>query len=243
MRLKWIIIWICCAGVPALRADKAGDSGTNTGADWPMYNRDLAGTRYSPLTQINTANVAKLTQGWAYRLQPRRQDLWAANEAIFQEITPIVVNDVMYMPAGNRVVALDPETGKEIWRYELTSGPRFPARGGVLARRSQQSAAHHLHHRAQDGGAECQDRQDGPRLRKEGEVALEVTYDGAPTIYKNMLLIGTNFYGPGERHIDPALDQAGGQLGDMHEYDVEPARRYGRSTRFLVRASSVTIPG
>jgi glucose dehydrogenase len=29
-------------------------------ADWPMFNRDLAGTRYSPLTQINTGNVSKL---------------------------------------------------------------------------------------------------------------------------------------------------------------------------------------
>src|ERR1035441_8459305 len=35
-------------------------------ADWPMFNRDLAGTRYSPLTQINAANVGKLTKAWAY---------------------------------------------------------------------------------------------------------------------------------------------------------------------------------
>ena len=32
------------------------------GADWPMFNRDLAGTRYSPLAQVNTRNVAKLTE-------------------------------------------------------------------------------------------------------------------------------------------------------------------------------------
>src|SRR5204862_370506 len=40
----------------------------------------------------------------------------------FQEVTPIVVNGVMYMPSGNRVVALEPDTGKEIWRYELPEG-------------------------------------------------------------------------------------------------------------------------
>ena len=34
----------------------------DSAADWPMYNRDLAGTRYSPLAQINTKNVAKLTR-------------------------------------------------------------------------------------------------------------------------------------------------------------------------------------
>ena len=37
--------------------------------DWPMYNRDLAGTRYSPLTQINTANVTKLEQVWSFRFR------------------------------------------------------------------------------------------------------------------------------------------------------------------------------
>ena len=38
-------------------------------ADWPMYRHDLAGTGYSRLTQITSANVARLTQAWTYRLQ------------------------------------------------------------------------------------------------------------------------------------------------------------------------------
>jgi hypothetical protein len=38
--------------------------------EWPMYGHDLASTRYSPLTQINTRNVARLTQVWSYHLQP-----------------------------------------------------------------------------------------------------------------------------------------------------------------------------
>jgi quinoprotein glucose dehydrogenase len=37
--------------------------------DWPMYNRDLGGTRYSPLTQINTSNASKLMMVWSYRLR------------------------------------------------------------------------------------------------------------------------------------------------------------------------------
>ena len=165
MRLKWMIIGICCAACWALFAQtKQGTRGKNAGSDWPTYNRDLAGTRYSPLTQINAGNVANLTQAWAYRLQPEGKTL-GGNE-VFQEITPIVVNGVLYTPAGNRVVALDPETGKKIWRYELTTGRVFPARAGVLARRSQQSASNHLHHRAQDSGAECQHRQDRPGLRE-----------------------------------------------------------------------------
>src|SRR5438093_8488588 len=95
----------------------------NTAADWPMYNRDYAGTRYSPLTQINATNVAKLTKAWSYKLRPEGRTItaWSPNE-IFQEVTPIVVNGVMYLPSGDRVVALEPETGKEIWSYEVKRG-------------------------------------------------------------------------------------------------------------------------
>jgi hypothetical protein len=96
--------------------------------DWPTYNRDLGGTRYSPLTQINTENVATLAQTWSYRLWPAPGrsvpaiDKPASSFELFQQVTPIVVNGVMYLPSGHRVVALEPETGKEIWRYELPDG-------------------------------------------------------------------------------------------------------------------------
>src|SRR5215467_13604676 len=89
-------------------------------ADWPMHNRDLAGTRYSPLTQINPSNVATMVKSWSYKLQPETGNITGTE--VFQEVTPIVVNDIMYLPAGNRVVALEPETGKEIWRHVLESG-------------------------------------------------------------------------------------------------------------------------
>ena len=58
-------------------ASRAGQQGrlaeareASEGGDWPTYNRDLAGTRYSPLTQINATNVSTLKQAWSYRLRP-----------------------------------------------------------------------------------------------------------------------------------------------------------------------------
>ena len=47
----------------------AQSSSPTNAADWPTYNRDAASTRYSPLTQINTKNVGKLTQAWSYALK------------------------------------------------------------------------------------------------------------------------------------------------------------------------------
>ena len=94
--------------------------------DWPMYNHDLAGTRYSPLTQINTSNVARLTKAWSYRLRTdEERKVLRGNIGTFSETTPIAVGGLLYLTAGNRVLALDPETGKEIWRYE-SQDPRFP---------------------------------------------------------------------------------------------------------------------
>src|ERR1700729_588978 len=89
--------------------------------DWPMYNRDPAGTRFSPLTQINTKNVGKLIKAWSYPLRSASSGR-GAPRASGSEATPIVVDGVMYLPAAGRVVALQPDTGKEIWRYELPSG-------------------------------------------------------------------------------------------------------------------------
>ena len=95
-------------------------------ADWPMYNRDLRGSRYSPLAQINTRNVASLKQVWTY---PLGQDSSAGGISGGTEFTPLVVSGVMYVATAKSVVALEAESGKEIWRYQLASGA--PSRRGV----------------------------------------------------------------------------------------------------------------
>src|SRR5438105_3938766 len=91
------------------------DDARTAAADWPMYNRDLAGTRYSPLTQINRTNVGTLTRAWSYKIG---RDQTAGTLSGGSEFTPIVVNDVLYLAAADRVVALEPETGREIWRFQ-----------------------------------------------------------------------------------------------------------------------------
>ena len=85
-----------------------------------MYNRDLAGTRYSPLTQItDDERRAASRQAWSYRLRNDEERTQVrGNIGTFSEATPIMVGGLLYITAGNRVVALEPETGKEVWRYE-----------------------------------------------------------------------------------------------------------------------------
>src|SRR5580700_10829470 len=109
------------AATLALSGQSNGKAAVN--GDWPMFLHDLAGTRYSPLTQIDPTNVSKLTQAWMYRFNREGKTIKGNSPSeLYQEITPIVVNGVMYLPAGDRIVALDPETCKEIWTHEVEGG-------------------------------------------------------------------------------------------------------------------------
>src|SRR5579871_6308922 len=81
--------------------------------DWPSYGHDPGGMRFSPLQQINTGNVSKLVRAWTYDISEQ------SSRKRPGEATPLVVGDVMYLTTSyGRVVALEPETGKEIWKFE-----------------------------------------------------------------------------------------------------------------------------
>ncbi len=86
--------------------------------DWPVYGGDPGGTRYSPLKQINRENVAKLKPAWTYHTG----DISDGNEFPVKsafEATPLLVDGVLYVvTAFDRLIALDPETGKELWAFD-----------------------------------------------------------------------------------------------------------------------------
>ena len=97
----------------------AGPAGAQSGVpdDWPAYGRDRGGERYSPLTGITRANVAKLVVAWEYRTGEAGVE--TGNSTSF-EVTPLVLDGVMYLstPLG-KVIALDAETGRERWVTDL----------------------------------------------------------------------------------------------------------------------------
>ena len=191
-------------------------------ADWPMYNRDLAGTRYSPLDQINTGNVSKLKPAWTYYFnRPDHKPISGPSHfELFQQITPIVVNDVMYLPAGDRVVALEPETGREIWVHELDEG--------IASFRGVSYWAGDTNHGPRIFFTSLRklialDAATGrlvPGFGDNGVLQLEVAYSGTPMIYHNTIIIGANFFGPGMVHIGPQLTEPRGQSGDSRAFDA-----------------------
>ncbi len=76
--------------------------------NWMTYSGSYKSWRYSQLDQINRANVQNLKLAWVYQMPVTHR----------VETTPIVVDGVMYIsePPSN-VIALDPATGRQYWRY------------------------------------------------------------------------------------------------------------------------------
>ena len=87
-------------------------------ADWSYYGRDQEGTRYTPLNQINRDNVASLEIAWQYHTGDFSNGSDGRPKTTFQA-TPILVDGILYLATVyGRVIALDPETGAEIWKYD-----------------------------------------------------------------------------------------------------------------------------
>ena len=85
--------------------------------EWPSYGNDPGGTRYSPLLQIDRDNVANLRVAWTYRTGEVGGVAPYAHTAF--EATPLMVDGTLILSTPyNRVIALDPETGKERWSYD-----------------------------------------------------------------------------------------------------------------------------
>ena len=108
---------VLCAGLQVVVAQSANPAGA-TKNDWAYYGHDAGGTRYSPLTQINRENVTNLKVAWTFHTgdisdgsgRPKRSGL---------ETTPILVDGILYLTSPfNRVFAVNPETGKQLWVYD-----------------------------------------------------------------------------------------------------------------------------
>jgi quinoprotein glucose dehydrogenase len=100
------------AAVPLLAQQKIST------AEWPAYGRDGGGSRFSPLTQINRENVKNLQPAWTYRTGDLSDGKNARSSSAFQ-CTPLMVDGTLYVVTSfNRVIALDPATGKEKWKFD-----------------------------------------------------------------------------------------------------------------------------
>ena len=75
---------------------------------WPTYNGETGGNRYTTLSQIDKSTVRRLAPRW----------MFAFPDAGGLQVTPVVVDGLMYITAPNECIALDAGSGRRIWHYK-----------------------------------------------------------------------------------------------------------------------------
>lgn len=189
------------------------DAGTKNG-DWPTYEGDVRGWRYSPADQINAQNFSKMEIAWRFRT-----DNLGNHPENKLEGTPLEVHGVLYATAGNRraVVALDAATGELLWVH----GEKEGKRGGTAPRQlsgrglAYWSDGHEeriyyytMGYRlvalnaktgqrvstfADDGILDLKQQMDQDILLDSGEGRGEIGIQSAPVIAKDVIIAGAAF--------------------------------------------------
>jgi quinoprotein glucose dehydrogenase len=188
----------------------AASAGVIAPGDWPMYSRDHGGTRFSPLTQIDAANVSRLAQAWTVAIA-RGADEEGDGPAGNPQATPIVVDGVLYLPVrGNQVLALDAATGNALWRHTLPAPLGTTARGvaywpgdDVLAPRILLTAGPTL------VALDARTGEPAAGFGRNGVAQIGVPWNGVPLVYGELAILGAT-----------TDEVALGAPGDTRAFDV-----------------------
>ena len=184
---------------------KAGDQyrPVTSQTDWPSYNGGTSGSRYSPLAQITTRNVARVVPKWIFSI-PNTSRL---------QVTPVVVNGVMYVTIANECYALDAGTGREIWHYQRprTKGLVGNAAGGI--NRGVAVAGDRLFMVTDHAHVIALNRFTGALMWETEMADWHQNYNatGAPLVVGNLIVTGTSGGDEGVRGFVAAFDQASGK--------------------------------
>jgi quinoprotein glucose dehydrogenase len=124
--------------------------------NWSYYGGDAGGMRYSQLTQFNPQNVSKLKVAWVFHTGDVSDGKHGKQRSGF-ESTPILVDGLLIFTTGfNRVIAVNPETGKLQWTYDPKIDPTWDY-GDALVNRGVAIWFHEAPRSRPNGGV-CQRR-------------------------------------------------------------------------------------
>jgi quinoprotein glucose dehydrogenase len=203
--------------------------------EWPVYGGDHGATRYSPLDDIDRANVARLQVAWTWKPAERALPEFGTQPGNFQN-TPLMIEDVLYVSTPyNRVVALDARTGQELWRYDPEpfkdgqppNGTGFVHRGVAAWRDEAGRLRIFMNSRYR---LICLDAKTGVPVREFGTKGivdltvglswkvnpLHYTNTSPPVVYRNLVILGN---GVGDR-----LTYRNDPPGDVRAFDARTGK-------------------
>ena len=104
-----IVLALVCIGA---------QSGQPTAIEWPHWSGDQGSSKYSMASDITPANVGQLAQVWEWKTGEMPRPEFGSRPGSF-EVTPIMINNVLYLSTPyHRVVALNAETGQQLWAFD-----------------------------------------------------------------------------------------------------------------------------
>jgi len=171
--------------------------------DWPSYNGDYTGRRFSALDQINPDNVHRLRAQWVFH----------STNSESLEVTPVVVGGVMYVTSANDTFALDARTGRVLWSHTR------PLSKGLI----DDAAAHHnrgaavwhtrLFMETDNAHLLCLDARSGHLIWDVAYADTRKNYGAtsAPFIVRDKVLVGTSGGDDGVRGFLAAFDPETGK--------------------------------
>ena len=169
-----------------------GPDALSSGSEWTQYRGNLAGTGFSPLTQINQQNVANLDSAWSYSLLANALNTDENPRAPNSQVTPIVVEGVMYLPAADRVIALDPISGEELWTHRVS--PSAASRRGVSYWPGDSSSRPRILYTAGRRlvALDAATGELAPEFGDSGEIDMQIPYNSVAMVFENTVIVGAN---------------------------------------------------
>ena len=173
-----------------------------TQADWPSYNGDAGGNRYSKLTAIDKANVAQLGPKWMFPIGARTI-----------ENTPVVVEGIMYVSSANECWALDAGTGRQLWHYQRARTQGLSGNAALGFNRGVAWAGDRIFMLTDNAHMIALNRFNGELLWETQMADWHQNYNGtsAPLTVGNLVISGTAGGDEGVRGFVAAYDQSSGK--------------------------------
>ncbi len=172
-------------------------------ANWLSYNGDYTGRRFSALREINPSNVSQLRAQWVFHVSNSDR----------LEVTPVVVDGIMFVTSANDAYALDAQTGQMLWHYSR------PITEGLIDDASQ----HHnrgvgiwhtrIYMETDNAHLLCLDARSGHLLWDVAYTDGNKNYGAtsAPLVVKDKVLVGTSGGDDGVRGFVAAYDAETGK--------------------------------
>jgi len=170
--------------------------------DWPGYNGDPSGNRYSKLTQITKANVSHLTPAWIFPMSAPQV-----------ENTPVVIEGVMYVSNANECYALDAGSGRAIWHFQRPRTKGLAGNAAIGFNRGVAAAGDRIFMLTDNAHIIALNRFTGDLVWETEMADWRQNYNGtaAPLTVGNMVVSGVAGGDEGVRGFVAAFDQSTGK--------------------------------